>query len=59
MQRAEGPSLATGSRAGAGIWSPGQPAPDFELESHTGEFVRLSSYRGRQAVGLFFMRAYT
>jgi peroxiredoxin Q/BCP len=51
--------LATGSRAGAGVRSPGQSAPDFELESHSGELVRLSSYRGRQAVALFFMRAYT
>ena len=51
--------MATGTRAGAGVRSPGQPAPDFELESHTGELVRLSSYRGRRAVGLFFMRAYT
>jgi peroxiredoxin len=35
------------------------PAPDFELESHTGERVRLSSYRGTRSVALFFMRAYT
>ena len=33
-------------------------APDFELESHTGERVRLSQYRGKRVI-LFFMRAYT
>ena len=38
---------------------PGPPAPDFELESHTGERVRLSGYRGTSSVALFFMRAYT
>ena len=38
---------------------PGPSAPDFELESHTGEPVRLSSYRGTQSVAVFFMRAYT
>ena len=34
-------------------------APDFDLESHAGERVRLSQFRGRQRVILFFMRAYT
>jgi peroxiredoxin len=38
---------------------PGPPAPDFDLESQTGEHVRLSDYRGKQGVVLFFMRAYT
>jgi len=39
--------------------APQAPAPDFELESHTGERVRLSQFRGKQRVVLFFMRAYT
>jgi peroxiredoxin Q/BCP len=33
---------------------PGDPAPDFALLSQTGEVVRLSAYRGRQNVVLFF-----
>jgi peroxiredoxin len=48
-------TLRAGGRPGA----PGPPAPDFELESHAGERVRLSSYRGEKSVVLFFMRAYT
>ena len=32
----------------------GQPAPDFELESHTGEPVRLSSLRGSPVVLYFY-----
>ena len=42
-----------------GSEAPRQPAPDFELESHTGERVRLSQFRGKRRVVLFFMRAYT
>jgi peroxiredoxin len=38
--------------------SPPTVAPDFELESHDGERVRLSQYRGKRVI-LFFMRAYT
>jgi len=38
--------------------TPQTPAPGFELESHTGERVRLSQFRGKRVV-LFFMRAYT
>ncbi len=30
--------------------APGDPAPDFELESATGERVRLSGLRGRPVV---------
>jgi peroxiredoxin Q/BCP len=30
------------------------PAPDFELESNTGERVKLSSYIGKKEVVLFF-----
>jgi peroxiredoxin Q/BCP len=32
----------------------GDPAPDFELPSPTGETVRLSDYRGKSEVVLFF-----
>jgi thioredoxin-dependent peroxiredoxin len=32
----------------------GDPAPDFELRSTTGEMVRLSDYRGKSEVVLFF-----
>jgi peroxiredoxin Q/BCP len=32
----------------------GEPAPDFELPSSTGEIVRLSHYRGKSEVVLFF-----
>jgi len=33
---------------------PGQPAPDFALESDTGETVRLSDLRGRPVVVYFY-----
>ncbi|HKC79347.1 MAG TPA: peroxiredoxin, partial [Nitrosopumilaceae archaeon] len=32
----------------------GDPAPDFELQSNTGEKVRLSSYFGKKKTILFF-----
>jgi peroxiredoxin Q/BCP len=32
----------------------GNPAPDFELESDTGETVRLSALRGRPVVLYFY-----
>lgn len=32
----------------------GRPAPDFELPAHGGRSVRLSEFRGRQHVVLFF-----
>jgi len=32
----------------------GDPAPDFELKSNTGESVRLSSYFGKKKIILFF-----
>ncbi len=34
----------------------GKPAPDFELESDTGESVRLSQLRGRPVVLYFYPR---
>ncbi len=34
----------------------GQQAPDFTLESRTGETVTLSQFRGRQRVVLVFYR---
>ena len=37
----------------------GQPAPDFSLKSHNGESVRLSDYRGRNVVLVFFPLAWT
>jgi peroxiredoxin Q/BCP len=32
----------------------GKPAPDFELQSDTGETVRLSDFRGKQVVLYFY-----
>ncbi len=37
----------------------GDPAPDFEAASHTGDRVRLSDYRGRIVVLYFYPRAMT
>jgi peroxiredoxin len=37
----------------------GAAAPDFELEAHTGERVRLSAGRGASSLVLYFMRAFT
>jgi peroxiredoxin len=34
--------------------SAGTTAPDFELRSHTGQAVRLSDFRGKQAVVIAF-----
>lgn len=51
--------MAVTLRAGGLPETLGPPAPDFELESHSGERVRLSSYLGQKSVVLFFMRAYT
>jgi len=38
---------------------PGQPAPAFELQDHTGRTVRLSDYRGRTVVLWFYPKADT
>jgi peroxiredoxin len=37
----------------------GSLAPDFRLESNGGAIVRLSEYRGRAHVILYFMREFT
>jgi peroxiredoxin len=37
----------------------GSLAPDFRLESNEGAIVRLSEYRGRTHVILYFMREFT
>ncbi len=37
----------------------GQPAPDFELRSDSGETVRLSDLRGRSVVLYFYPRDHT
>ena len=39
------------------IISPGEPAPDFELEDVWGEHVRLSELRGKIVV-LAFLRGF-
>ena len=38
---------------------PGTPAPDFELQSDTGETVRLSSLRGKPVVLYFYPKDHT
>ncbi len=38
---------------------PRAEGPDFELESNTGDKIRLSDFRGHQAVLLYFMREFT
>lgn len=37
--------------------TPGEPAPDFELQDVQGRSVRLSDYRGRPVV-LAFLRGF-
>ena len=39
--------------------SPGDEAPGFALEAHTGERVGLDGFRGSRSVALYFMRAFT
>ena len=38
---------------------PGSPAPDFELQSDTGETVRLSALRGKPVVLYFYPKDHT
>jgi peroxiredoxin len=40
------------------IITPGEPAPDFELEDLNGNPVRLSSFRGSKPVVLAFLRGF-
>ena len=37
----------------------GSPAPDFTLNSHAGQAVTLSSFRGRKVVVAFMPFAFT
>ncbi len=38
--------------------APGEPAPDFELDDVTGRQVRLSGFRTRKIVMLYFLRGF-
>jgi peroxiredoxin len=42
----------------ANIITPGEPAPDFELNDINGNPVRLSSFRGNKPVVLAFLRGF-
>jgi len=39
--------------------TPGELAPDFELEDTNGNALRLSSFRGSKPVVLTFLRGFT
>ena len=41
-----------------GLITPGEPAPDFELDDTRGQRVRLSIYRQKQVVLLAFLRGF-
>jgi peroxiredoxin len=38
--------------------TPGEPAPEFELEDVNGNRVRLSDYRGGKPIVLAFLRGF-
>ncbi|MBI3162448.1 MAG: redoxin domain-containing protein [Chloroflexi bacterium] len=38
--------------------TPGEPAPDFELEDVHGSLIRLSDFRGNKPVVLAFLRGF-
>jgi peroxiredoxin len=38
--------------------TPGEPAPDFELEDVNGNLVHLSDFRGKKPVLLAFLRGF-
>ena len=50
-----GRRLGISSRIGA-VVDEGSPAPDVELETDSGERVRLSDYRGRPVVLYFYSK---
>jgi len=41
-----------------GLITPGEIAPDFELEDINGNLVRLSNFRGSKLIVLAFMRGF-
>jgi peroxiredoxin len=38
--------------------TPGEQAPDFELENLSGQQVRLSEFRGQKIIVLYFLRGF-
>ena len=40
------------------VMTPGEPAPDFELEDTSGNLFRLSDFRGSHPVVLVFLRGF-
>ena len=40
------------------LLTPGEPAPEFELDDLHGNLVRLSDFRGRQPIVLYFLRGF-
>lgn len=38
--------------------TPGEPAPDFEVQDSNGITVRLSGYRDNRIVVLYFLRGF-
>jgi len=38
--------------------TPGEPAPDFELQDVNGRTIRLSEFRGNKIVLLYFLRGF-
>ena len=38
---------------------PGDPAPDFDVNDHNGNIVRLSDFRGKKVVLWFYPKADT
>jgi cytochrome oxidase Cu insertion factor (SCO1/SenC/PrrC family) len=50
------PTAAPTHESGGSIPAIGSPAPDFSLNSASGDMVTLSSYRGQKNVVLLFYR---
>ncbi len=40
------------------LLTPGEIAPEFELDDLHGNLVRLSDFRGRQPIVLYFLRGF-